>query len=149
MADVPQIDIKAFIVCDDIRREDNGKEILIGVYSAGIVAPQFPVALALSFWMQFVASSAANLLEVEFRLMGGEDTQFWAIKAQVAVAKAGLGSLGIGQVPVMLQIPTVLQLQMKLPGQDWRPVGEISAEKGQLSFLRPPAHAQLSAPGQS
>jgi hypothetical protein len=35
------------ILCDDIRREDTGKLILIGVYQTNIVASHFPVELSL------------------------------------------------------------------------------------------------------
>jgi hypothetical protein len=48
MPKFPLITVKHVVVCDDIRREDNGKEILIGVYSGGIIVPQFPVPLALA-----------------------------------------------------------------------------------------------------
>jgi hypothetical protein len=33
------------IVCDDVRREDNGKLMLVGVYGGTIVVPQFPAVL--------------------------------------------------------------------------------------------------------
>jgi hypothetical protein len=34
--------VTSFIVCDDARREFNGKEILIGVYNNVIIFPSFP-----------------------------------------------------------------------------------------------------------
>jgi hypothetical protein len=37
--------IRSVILCDDIRREDNGKEILIGVYNGVILFPKFPAVL--------------------------------------------------------------------------------------------------------
>ncbi len=36
----------------------------------------------------------------------------------------------IGQIPVFLQIPTSLTLQMKQGDQDWITIEEISVEKG-------------------
>jgi hypothetical protein len=48
------------IVCDDIRREDNGKEIIIGVYSGSIVVPQFPATLLLSLWVGLEAPRAQS-----------------------------------------------------------------------------------------
>lgn len=41
------------IICDDIRREDNGKFILIGVYPEMIMLNMLPAQLILSIWMQF------------------------------------------------------------------------------------------------
>lgn len=39
------------VFCDDIRREDNGKAILIGVYTGDLIPSVLPVSLPLSFWI--------------------------------------------------------------------------------------------------
>lgn len=57
------------IVCDDIRREDNGKFMLIGVYPELIMVNMLPAQLILSIWMQF----KMQLLEkttLEFEIKG-------------------------------------------------------------------------------
>lgn len=36
---------KYTIICDDVRREDNGKLIILGVYMGAIVVPQLPFVL--------------------------------------------------------------------------------------------------------
>jgi hypothetical protein len=41
------------MICDDVRREDNGKEIIIGVYSGSIIAETFPIFLP-TFAIRFV-----------------------------------------------------------------------------------------------
>ncbi|MBL8663670.1 MAG: hypothetical protein JNM29_12620 [Candidatus Odyssella sp.] len=41
--------IKAAFVCEDVRHEQSGKAIYIGVYSALIYSSAFPVSLALHF----------------------------------------------------------------------------------------------------
>lgn len=38
------------VFCDDIRQEDNGKHILIGVYPNDIMLPEFPIQVRLSLW---------------------------------------------------------------------------------------------------
>lgn len=48
----PQIEPFNVIFCDDIRRESNGKEILIGVYSSDILIPSVPTVLGISLWIQ-------------------------------------------------------------------------------------------------
>jgi hypothetical protein len=40
-----QIKYDAVLICDDVRREDNGKLILIGVYHEGIVVPGYPATV--------------------------------------------------------------------------------------------------------
>ena len=37
--------LSAFIVCDDIRSEATGKDMLIGVYADAIILPRFPARL--------------------------------------------------------------------------------------------------------
>ena len=37
--------VTSFMVCDDVRREDNGKEIIIGIYNKAIIVSMFPVQL--------------------------------------------------------------------------------------------------------
>ncbi|MFN4274869.1 MAG: DUF6941 family protein [Ferrovibrio sp.] len=42
------------LICDDARREDNGKEILIGVYSGGMMFPSLPVNVIINIWMRVI-----------------------------------------------------------------------------------------------
>jgi hypothetical protein len=46
-------DVHSVIICDDVRREQNGKDILIGVYSGDILVQNFPFILPLSMWMEY------------------------------------------------------------------------------------------------
>jgi len=39
------------IICDDIRREDNGKLLIIGAYDGGFVPGKIPVQFPLSLWL--------------------------------------------------------------------------------------------------
>lgn len=52
--------IDSLLLCDDIRKEDNGKAIIIGVYTGDIVVPKFPAALMLSIWLQGHAEEDAE-----------------------------------------------------------------------------------------
>ena len=40
------------IFCDDIRREDNGKLILIGVYSESLIPGRLPTSIPLAMWVE-------------------------------------------------------------------------------------------------
>lgn len=74
------------IVCDEIRREDNGKDILLGIYRGSITlnpptapgdksegTPPVLTALHLSLWVPFKASGLGEAV-VEFEIIppGGE-----------------------------------------------------------------------------
>ena len=47
--------IKNAILCDSVRTEDNGKHILIGVYSGGIVFPKLPARVSFTYWIQLIS----------------------------------------------------------------------------------------------
>jgi hypothetical protein len=59
---------KYIIVCDDFRREDNGKFILVGIYVPDIGVAQIPVILQpLTFFCVLEADSPGNF-KMSFRL---------------------------------------------------------------------------------
>src|SRR4051794_1678383 len=41
----PSFVIRSLLICDDIRQERNGKEIIIGVYTGAIIFPKLPAKL--------------------------------------------------------------------------------------------------------
>ena len=71
----PHLKVEAVVVCDDIRREFNGKEILIGVYG-GIIVPRFPANLNLAFWIQFRTTETGEI-PIFLRLVGPHDVEFF------------------------------------------------------------------------
>jgi len=61
--------IRNALVCDDARREMNGKSILIGVYNDVIVLPQFPFIVVPKLVFYMVVNPLGNKFStVEFRM---------------------------------------------------------------------------------
>ncbi|QQM31751.1 hypothetical protein JET14_06170 [Martelella lutilitoris] len=61
------------IFCDDIRKEDNGKAILIGVYTGALVLEQLPVDILLSAWIRVSGlDKGKHDVSVEFHSPGGK-----------------------------------------------------------------------------
>ena|ERR1700733_4642203 len=54
--------IRNVIVCDDIRREDNGKLILIGVYSDQILIDSFPAVLTFTIYCEIMPDSLEPII---------------------------------------------------------------------------------------
>jgi hypothetical protein len=46
-----RIKVRYAFFCDDVRREDTGKFIFIGVYTAALVVPKFPASVHLTFFV--------------------------------------------------------------------------------------------------
>ena len=69
------------IICDEVRVEDTGKHIIIGVYSESIAVSDFPANLLLSFWIQFYVDRDGEI-DIELRILSN--------KKQVAHARGKL-----------------------------------------------------------
>lgn len=50
------------LVCDEVRREMTGKDIIIGAYGSGITVPNFPILVALAMWCQILPLKAGQLI---------------------------------------------------------------------------------------
>lgn len=72
------------ILCDDIRREDNGKFLIIGAYSSSMTVRQVPSAVYLRVFVEFQAEALGEMrLDFEFRFGEVMLTRFDGSIAQV------------------------------------------------------------------
>ena len=96
---------KYTVMCDDIRQENTGKFILIGIYMGNITVPQVPVVLpSLAFFQVFESDRPANLT---FRArLERMDTGQPLVEAMgmVNIQRPGIGIAPLRFSPV--QIPT-------------------------------------------
>jgi hypothetical protein len=126
----------AALVCDDVRKEDNGKEILIGVYTGGIVVPAMPAALILSLWL-FLEPKGSGELPIEMQLLNDEGTQLIharalgvvqdtnaELTAALADADDDRSSLAFARFPVKFEKEGRLRFQVKVGNDDWQTVAE-------------------------
>lgn len=97
-----------FLICDDIRREDNGKEILIGVYNDEILVQSLPILLASlhfrlslypknlslrEFGLSVTTPTGANIVKAEGQLIGEHNRNVQSI-INVAAKPLMLPELG-------------------------------------------------------
>ncbi len=59
---------KYTLVCDEIRREDNGKLIILGLYTPGIVLSGFPLQLSRLTFLTYFEPTVPGTWELAFRL---------------------------------------------------------------------------------
>ncbi|GBQ99876.1 hypothetical protein AA23498_3579 [Acetobacter nitrogenifigens DSM 23921 = NBRC 105050] len=64
--------ILSHVICDEVRREDNGKQLLIGVYSEGMIySGEIPGHVRICVWIQIqYISNAKVTLEVDLSRNG-------------------------------------------------------------------------------
>ncbi|PDS34834.1 hypothetical protein CO665_28165 [Rhizobium anhuiense] len=102
-------------VCDQVRQEINGKFILIGVYTNGIILPQIPTTFSLGVWL-LLESERLGDVQFKFRVrMPDQDVELFSIEGEVNVIELedwtpiGFGTnILVGQ-PGRLTIDAMLQ----------------------------------------
>ena len=120
------------IVCDDIRREDNGKFILIGVYPEFIMLNMLPSQLILSIWMQFkMHRREKTILEFEIR---GDAIQ----ESMPFTMEIGDGYLFDRQevIPLIVKLPFTIKAQgaftiyyRREGDQEWSPAHTVRIKR--------------------
>lgn len=109
------------ILCDDVRREDNGKFLIIGVYVEDIRVPVFPYNLALWLWTRMKFARSDDYV-VEFRAVGDGDRQLLQIqKVTVKVLNHSKPMIiSLARMMLQLQAPGTAIFQWRIAGeQDW------------------------------
>src|SRR3954452_10030963 len=96
------LNVHAVLICDDIRKEDNGKFILIGIYSAEILTETFPANLRIYFWPIMTAGEAGQY-EFDIRIMGPNEAQLVQGSATVIFMRPGMpNGVSLGPVPIQI-----------------------------------------------
>jgi hypothetical protein len=133
MPAIEEATILAVVVCDDVRRENNGKEIIIGVYGSDIVVQSYPALLSPTFWVQFIPNQAGEIT-IGFRLINEADTAFFSgIGKLNVISPEELTSTAIGGAPIQAQSDMKLRFQIKVGGSDWTTMREVQVRRAQPS----------------
>lgn len=111
------------IVCDDIRIEDNGKAIIIGVYVGDILVSEFPASLRLGFWVQW-KNDAEIVGKTDFEMQIEVEGHEEKIRSQGSfngplIAGADIFITAVG-APVTFRKPTSLKVSAKFDSGPWK-----------------------------
>jgi len=112
--------IRTVILCDDVRREDNGKFLLIGVYSKDIGFASLPANFTITFWME-VDYLATGTFGLRFRALhrpSGRELFNLEGQAEIPTAERG-NSLILGKIPVLVPGEGEIELQMSIDEGEW------------------------------
>ena len=97
------------LVCDDVRREDNGKLMVIGLYTPGIVLIQFPVTLPKLTFLTCFDPTETGSWELDFRLKHLPTSALAGPTGQVQI------SVQVASCPVYIPI-MIPNVQFQMPG---------------------------------
>lgn len=131
--DASNIEVRSSVICDQIRREDNGKSILIGVYAGDLIANILPAVTILSFWVLTHADKAGPMA-IEFRVLGVNGDLLAEFVVQGEYAAKGFGSIPSPALPLQLAGPGWLKFEWRPKGtDDWRQFAELEIRKAASS----------------
>jgi hypothetical protein len=131
-SNLPRIRPIHAVFCDDIRREINGKEILIGVYSGDLLVTHLPAPVVLAIWVPFErVGNVEGKIPIEFRMLDAADNNrtlgYGSIEIGLSDASQA-GALSLPALAVMLNRPGQLVFQLKQHDEPWEMVASLNVQ---------------------
>lgn len=113
MSTVPsKVKVDCAIVCDEVRREHNGKLIFIGVYGNDIFVPSYPATLRLAIVLAGHSTVAAKI-PMKLRIMRDSDNYLEA-EGRMAFDVAGTGIFPLGGIGISVSKDTIIDIQIRV-----------------------------------
>ncbi|MBD8665312.1 hypothetical protein IFT59_18895 [Rhizobium sp. CFBP 8752] len=126
-------------VCDNIRVEDNGKFILIGVYTNAILFPQLPAQFNFNIW---VLLEAEQLGKSNFAFRGRMpdfDVDLFEITGEINAVDLNQWTPMAFGAPVLIGQPGKVAIEVKFDGGEWELLRTMNIARGPVPSLpRPP-----------
>ena len=114
---------KNVIICDDLRTEINGKDIIIGIYSENIIVPKFPANLLLSLWAQFFANRSGDI-PVSMRIQKDKKDLFVVEGIMQVNDYKKIVTMHFSRFPLQVISEGVLVFQMREEKRKWITINE-------------------------
>lgn len=108
----PKVKIDCAIVCDDVRREQNGKLIIIGVYGNDISVPSYPAALRLAVVLAG-HSTGSGKIPMKLRILQDSDNYIEA-EGRMVFDVAGTGIFPMGSTVINVSKDTIIDIQIRV-----------------------------------
>jgi len=116
-----KMDIGAVIICDNVRQEINGKQILIGVYASDIIVNSKNSILPLSIWVEYTPDKAGDD-SVHFRILYNA-RPVAGVQVNMHVKEAGkINGIATPAMPIQIHEPGQLAIEVSADGKQWMEV---------------------------
>ena len=116
-----RLTILSAVICDDIRMENNGKELLIGVYSGTIAVHAIPSSpLPLRCWVN-LKIEGPYATKLHFRAIDHNNEEIYRSETDTKTDdEVGVGSIILGPIFFSLKDSAGhLKIEYKDKGDDW------------------------------
>lgn len=118
------------IVCDHVRKEDNGKHLIIGVYPNDILVPDFPATIAPVLWIQLIWDETAREMQTEFRVRRDDGEVLASGKGLVGVQDtAKTATFSLPPTPITIESECTLVFQMRKKKGRWKTLRETEVRR--------------------
>jgi hypothetical protein len=133
VADVPVLE--TVLLCDDVRREVTGKDIIIGVFGEELTTAQMPLMLMINLYMRVRFPKPNTNYQIEFRVIGPSEVPLTpAVKSMLRSAdekSPQISTVSLGGIPLQVQSPGLIQFQWKTKGsEDWSTIARLEVKQG-------------------
>jgi Family of unknown function (DUF6941) len=118
------------IFCDQVRREDNGKLLMIGVYGHNIGVQKFPVQMGLSLVICLQSHSPADNLPMQVKVTFNGKEIFDG-RGTLNVQKAGSELIVLPNIRLSTAEAGDMEAKIKLGNGKWNTMAAISLEKNE------------------
>ena len=110
------------LVCDEVRREINGKDIIIGAYGGDVLIDNFPVSLSLSLWISSETSGTGDI-RADIRVVNREKKVLVELKGIMnAGGRYHRSSLFTPKIRFDVDKSTELRFQLRVEEGRWKTV---------------------------
>jgi hypothetical protein len=144
---MPDYIVASVIICDDVRKEVTGKDILIGVYGSHILVPSLPVQLPVAIWLEVIPNATGHFqLDARLRIPGSPLEMRIRLMAEVA---DGSEPLAFSGPPVLCDVGEAgdITVAVKSADQDdWQVVKTKPVRQGPLQAASIPQTLYGPAP---
>lgn len=120
--------IENVIICDQVRKEESGKHLLIGVYPENILFSSFPGKIVLTPWVQ-ISDEGNRKIAIEFRVTNSEGEILITAGGELdATNHSGLLTLTLPTVMFNISNQTILSFQMRESKKRWKTLKQMPAQ---------------------
>ncbi|HEY8581195.1 MAG TPA: hypothetical protein VIL72_15005 [Beijerinckiaceae bacterium] len=127
--------ITACLLCDDVRKEINGKDILVGVYGGDVIAADFPAVLTLSLYVE-IATGAGGERRMRVRISHESSVRVeWS--GALSLPPDQVVGVGVPAAPVTCPQPGELRIDVAFDDEDWSEVRRKRVLRGPDAALTP------------
>ena len=129
MPKTPRLSVNYAMLCDDVRFEDNGKLLIVGVYGPDILVTKFPAKIRVMLLLNFSSDSGGDV-DFEVRVKSADGSAVAGAKGQLEVSgRTNNSFLPLPGTILSLSSAGDLKFQFRTVGSRWKTVMSIEIGK--------------------